>query len=49
MLLGYIGPDTVLPVASALAAIVGALLICGRYIWQLAARAVRFVFRWPKR
>jgi hypothetical protein len=47
MLLAYIGPDTILPVASALAAIVGGLLLCGRYVWTTILRGYRFVFRRP--
>ncbi len=31
-LLAYVGPDTMLPVASVLAAIAGALLFCWRWI-----------------
>jgi hypothetical protein len=35
-LLGYIGPETILPLASILAAIGGAFLVAGRSIVKLA-------------
>lgn len=35
-LLAYVGPETVLPVASVLAGIVGVILTCGRYLKQTA-------------
>lgn len=31
-ILAYVGPETVLPVASVLAGIVGVILTCGRYL-----------------
>jgi hypothetical protein len=34
ILLGYVGPETVLPVASAFAAIVGAILLFAKSIWR---------------
>jgi hypothetical protein len=34
IILGYIGPDTVLPVASAFAAILGAILMFAKSIWR---------------
>jgi len=44
-LFAYVGPETVLPVASFLASIVGVLLIFGRNTWALAKRSVLFLFR----
>ncbi|NLX95652.1 MAG: hypothetical protein GXY83_05710 [Rhodopirellula sp.] len=41
-LLGYIGPETLVPAASALAAIIGGLLAFGRTGWSWSLRAVRF-------
>lgn len=35
-LLAYVGPETVLPVASVLAGIVGVFLTCGRYLKHTA-------------
>lgn len=35
-LLAYVGPETVLPVASVLAGIVGVILTCGRYLKHTA-------------
>jgi hypothetical protein len=43
--LGYVGPETVLPVASALAAIAGVFLTFGRYIRIVIARCWRVVTR----
>ncbi len=37
-LLGYIGPETILPLASIVAAIGGALMLTGRSIVKLASR-----------
>jgi hypothetical protein len=37
-LLGYIGPETILPLASVLAAIGGALMLTGRSILRLVRR-----------
>jgi hypothetical protein len=34
ILLSYVGPETVLPVASAFAAIVGAILLFAKSIWR---------------
>jgi hypothetical protein len=34
ILFGYVGPDTVLPVASAFAAIIGAILMFAKSIWR---------------
>ena len=41
----YVGPETTLPVASALAAIIGVLLICWRFLIRVSVTAARFVFR----
>lgn len=41
LLLGYIGPETILPATSALAAIGGALMLCGRHV----RRACRWCWR----
>ena len=45
LVLGYVGPETVLPVASALAAIAGVFLTFGRYIRMVVARCWRAVTR----
>ena len=45
LLLAYLGPETVLPIASALAAIVGALMIVWRYLLIFLRKAFRFVVR----
>ncbi|HBZ55445.1 MAG TPA: hypothetical protein DEO88_08565 [Syntrophobacteraceae bacterium] len=45
LILAYIGPETILPIASALASIVGAVLMFGRRLWGLLTRLVRAVFR----
>lgn len=44
-LLGYIGPETTLPLMSVLASIVGAFLMFGRSIIHFAKRGVRLVWR----
>ena len=44
-LLAYIGPETVVPLASAMAAVLGALLICWNYVKAFLGRAVRPLFR----
>lgn len=44
-LLAYVGPETVLPVASALAAIAGVFLTFGRYIRMMASRCWRTITR----
>jgi hypothetical protein len=33
LLLGYLGPETVMPIASIIATIIGAILIFWRFIW----------------
>ena len=45
LMLAYIGPETALPVASALAAAVGVVLTFWRYIRMMMSRAWRFVTR----
>lgn len=44
-LFSYLGPETMLPVASAFAAIVGAVLVCWRWIIGFVMKAYRLVFR----
>ena len=39
----YLGPDTMLPVASTIGAIIGAVLICWRWILATLGSAFRFV------
>jgi hypothetical protein len=41
----YFGPETFMPVASALAAVVGVLLLLGRKVAAYARAAIRFVHR----
>lgn len=43
--LAYIGPETALPVASALAAIAGVVLTFWRYIRMMMSRCWRFILR----
>jgi hypothetical protein len=45
VLFAYISPDVVLPVASALAAVMGFLLMIGRAPFRLAARGFRSAAR----
>ncbi|HEU5116254.1 MAG TPA: hypothetical protein VFT74_06200 [Isosphaeraceae bacterium] len=45
MLVGYFGPETTLPVASALAAVVGFFLTVGRFFFSSFARRLRSWFR----
>jgi hypothetical protein len=45
LMLAYIGPETALPVASALAAGVGVVLTFWRYIRMMISRCWRFVTR----
>jgi hypothetical protein len=40
----YIGPETMLPLASAFAAIVGAVLVCWRWIVSFFIKGYGFVF-----
>jgi hypothetical protein len=45
----YIGPETLMPVASALAAVVGVLLMLGRKVTAYARVVARFLHRFkPK-
>lgn len=41
MLFGYIGPEVVLPMASALAGVVGFVLMVGRAPFRFAAKVLR--------
>ena len=41
IILGYVGPETVLPVASAFAAIVGAILLFAKSIWRYIVNLFR--------
>ncbi len=43
VVIGYLGPDTLLPLGSALAAILGVFLLFGRRAFDLARAAVRKV------
>ncbi len=45
ILLGYVGPETVLPVASFLAGILGVLLMFGRNVLLMIKRGFLFLFR----
>lgn len=45
LLPAYIGPETALPVASALAAVVGVCLTFWRYIRMMISRCWRFITR----
>lgn len=45
MLFSYIGPETMLPLASAFAAIVGAVLICWRWIIGCVVKGYRLISR----
>ncbi len=47
LLLGYVGPETTLPLASVLAAIVGFMLFCWRYTVGLAIRGIRSLLGQP--
>jgi hypothetical protein len=44
MVVQYLGPQTVLPFASIVAAVIGAILLFGRYIVGLIRRTVRKLF-----
>ena len=46
-LFAYIGPETMLPLASAAAAIVGAVLVCWRWIIGFVMKGYRLIFRRP--
>jgi hypothetical protein len=43
-ILAYLGPETMLPVASVLAAAVGFLLICWRYVLRAVTAPFRSLF-----
>jgi hypothetical protein len=46
VLLGYVGPDTVLPVASMLAAVLGMLLMFSKSVWRSMVNLFRkFIWR----
>jgi hypothetical protein len=45
VLLGYIGPETMLPLASVLAAVMGFILMFWRYIFRLIRRMIGVIFR----
>jgi len=49
MLLGYIGPETMLPFASILAAGLGVILMFWKYIFRLICRMFRAIFRRKKK
>jgi hypothetical protein len=40
----YLGPETIMPLASILATIVGGLLIFWRFIWRAIKRFLMFIF-----
>lgn len=40
----YIGPETALPLASALAAVVGVLLMFWNFIWRLLKKSFQLLF-----
>ena len=43
MLFGYVGPETMMPLASAVAAVVGVFLMFGRNVMYMARSVVRRV------
>jgi hypothetical protein len=45
ILFAYVGPETVVPVASALAAIGGVLLMCWTHVKAFVGGCIRFVLR----
>lgn len=45
ILLGYVGPETLVPAASVIAAIIGGLLAFGRVIFRFLRKAIGYVFR----
>jgi hypothetical protein len=45
ILFAYVGPETVVPVASALAAIGGVVLMCWAQVKAVVGRCIRFVLR----
>ncbi len=44
-LFSYLGPETTLPVASALVAITGVLLICWRFLLRIFIKAAQLIMR----
>jgi hypothetical protein len=42
--LGYVGPETILPLTSVAAAVVGVLLICWRFLLSLVMKPIRYFF-----
>ena len=43
LLLGYLGPETTLPLLSFIAAVIGVILIFWKQVFSLVRRAFRFV------
>jgi hypothetical protein len=43
VLFAYFGPETVLPLASVVATVIGAVMMFGRSVWHYAAIPVRWV------
>jgi hypothetical protein len=43
VILAYFGPETILPVASVIATVFGAMMMFGRSIWNLALVSLRWV------
>jgi hypothetical protein len=41
---GYVGPETILPLTSVAAAVVGVLLICWRFLLSLIMKPIRYFF-----
>jgi hypothetical protein len=41
----YVGPETMLPITSVIAAIMGGIMIFGRTVWNFGRKVVRRV--WP--
>ena len=42
MLFAYFGPETVLPLASVVATLIGAVMMFGRSVWQFALIPIRW-------
>ena len=47
MLLAYVGPETMMPVASVIAAVAGVFMMFGRNVMSFGRRVVRTVLRRP--
>ena len=43
----YVGPETILPIVSAFTAILGAIMICWRWIFALVKKGFRIIFNRP--